>query len=403
MASTDRLIQNLFLCYERQLRAQKLPLKDLKAIDAIVQCRREEGGFSVYECEQENTLTRVAHSCRHRSCAVCAARRRRDWIESQKTRLLDCKHFHCVFTLPHEYLDLWRYNRKWFTATFFSVVSATLLEMIGERHGVTPGILMAKHSWGRQLSLHPHVHCVISGGGLTKKGEWKETGEFLLPIRQLKARYRRRFQQAIEAAYAEGELIVPSDQDRGAFRRLQRQTWTKAWSVRIEPRYAHGKGVLLYLARYLRGGPIDPRQIVRCDDEAIEFRYKDHRSGRTRLLRLKPAEFIRRVLEHVPESGQHTVRHYGLYAGAARKKRERCRAQIGGLIEAHGEVERKGETGSALVCRRCGAKLRLVSTHRRERGPKANSYRVEYPATIVQQADGPVSAAAKKTSSRLRL
>ena len=306
--ATSRVVQNILCCYKDQLSA--LPLKQKKALEAITRCRTAAQGLSAYECERtraatEGKLTLIAHSCRHRSCAVCGERQRHQWIEAQKRRLLDVPHFHCVFTLPHEYHGLWRYNQKWFVTTFFDVVRSSLMDSLGEekRHGITPGILMAMHTWGRQLTLHPHIHCVVTGGGLDAQGKWKETGRFLLPGRQIRALYRGRFQARIKEAVESGELELPPNEDIACFRRTYRRTYDKPWCVRIEPRYAHGNGVLIYLARYLRGGAIHPKQIRRCDGDGIGFVYKDHRDGRRKLLTLAPREFIRRLLQHVPGNG----------------------------------------------------------------------------------------------------
>jgi len=399
--TASRLIQNVLRCYKDQLPA--MPLKQLKAVDAITSCRTAARGVSAYECEHEKTFKLIAHSCRHRSCAVCGDRQRREWIEAQERRLLDVPHFHCVFTLPHEYHGLWRYNQKWFVSTFFDVVRSSLMDSLGneKRHGITPGVLMAMHTWGRQLVLHPHIHCVVTGGGLDACGKWKDTGKFLLPGAQIRALYRGRFQARIKEAFEAGELELPPGTGRREFERAYRTTFTKPWCVRIEPRYAHGKGVLIYLARYLRGGPIRPEQIRRCDRNGIGFVYKDHRDNRRKLPTLEPREFIRRLLQHVPETGQHMVRHYGLYAGACRRKRDLCRAEVGGIVEC-GPKRRAATSPRAPICRVCGHPLRLrwVQTARPR---KANSYRIGIGARYAQRDDEPVTAKAKKTSSSPRL
>ena len=242
---------------------------------------------------------------------------------------------------------------------------------------------------------------MVTGGGLDRQGKWKETGRFLLPGRQIRTLYRGRFQSRIKEALEAGELVLPPDQSAHDVRRCYRQAYTKTWCVKIEPQYAHGKGVLLYLSRYLRGGPIHPSQIRRCDSGGISFIYKDHRDKRKKELTLAPGEFIRRLLQHVPESGQHMVRHYGLYAGACRKKRNACREDVGGIME---EVSKTGASTSAMapICRACGHPLRLRWV---ERGKprKANSYRVQVPTRHVQQEDEPVTAPAKKMSTPMRL
>ncbi len=401
--STRTLIQNIFRCYEKQLRSQARPVKHLKAIDAIVHCRTAHLGMNVYECKQDLKLTRIYHSCRHRGCYLCAYSRREQWISAQRKKLLNCKHFHVIFTLAHEYLNLWRYNQKWFANALFAEVSGTLMELLVDkkRQGLRPGILMALHTWGRQLTLHPHMHCLVTGGGLDDGGQWKESGEYLLPVKLVKARYRSRMQARIKKAYESGELVLPPDHDGRVFWKLHKEAWSKQWSVRIEPRYAHGSGVMLYLSRYLLGGPLNPKQIVRCDADKIGFRYKDHRDKRTKVLELKTAEFLRRLLEHVPEPGQQVVRHYGLYASASRDKRNRCREQLGGIEEDVPGQEAGAARAVALRCVHCGQGLRLLSVIRG--GRKANSYKGESAQINVQQKDQPDMAEVKKTSSRMRV
>jgi hypothetical protein len=308
-----------------------------------------------------------------------------------------------IFTLAHEYLNLWRYNQKWFANAMFAEVSGTLMELLADtkRQGLVPGIQMALHTWGRQLTLHPHIHCLVTGGGLDASGQWKESGEFLLPVRLVKALYRGRMQRRIKEAYESGELVLPPDYGVGTFSKQHKSAWSKKWSVRIEPRYAHGNGVMLYLSRYMLGGPLNPKQIVRCDADKIGFRYKDHRDKRHKVMELKPREFLRRLLDHVPEPGQHVVRHYGLYASASRNKRNLCREQIGGLEECAPEKSSEATHIKKLKCADCGEKLRLLIVIRG--GLKGNSYKEERPGVKVQQYDQPDIAEAKKPSSRMRV
>jgi len=359
MAAPDRLIQNLFLSQLPRLQRQRHPLKHLKAIDAISQCRTRALGSTYFRCKDQHAPIEQLHSCRHRSCSLCASGRRQRWIEAQKPRLFDCPHFHVIFTLPHEYLNLWRYNDVWFTRALFHTSKTTLLTLLGDtaRQGFKPGILSALHTWGRQLNLHPHVHCLVTGGGLTASGEWKDSGDFLLPIKQVKSLYRGQFQARLKQAFEAGELILPPDMSRADFNRQFKAAYRKEWSVRIEERYAHGKGVLLYLARYLKGGPLNPAQIQRCDAAQANFKYKDHRDGRVKTLSLSLAELTRRLLDHVPAIGVHTVRYYGLYASSDKRSRERCIRSLGSLA---GVASERGIRVADMVvfCKTCGGVAR---------------------------------------------
>jgi len=355
------MIQKLFTSYAPKLAASRQPLKNIKAIQSISQCRTAGMGASYYACEDQHSFIEQFHSCRHRSCYLCAQQKRLEWIEKQKSRLLNRPHFHVVFTMPHEYLSIWRYNEAVMTGLIFKASKETLMELLeNERYqGISPGILMGLHTWGRQLNLHPHTHCLVTAGGLDFKGEWKDSGDYLLPVRVVKRVYRGKFQAYLKAAFDSGELKLPPDLERGKFIFTHRQLYKKEWSVRIEERYEHGKGVMLYLARYLKGGPLNPSQIKYDDEGNIGLRYLDHRDKRIKSLKIKPEQLISRLLDHVPAIGCHTMRYYGVYAPSSKKRYEVCLKKWGNLEEVEAGSSLK-ETSLVLYCKACGKKAPLI-------------------------------------------
>ncbi len=357
---SDRKLQKLFLAHADYLDNSSQPLKNKKAVYAIQHCRTKDMGESVYACESGHTPISILHSCRHRSCYLCAQKKRLEWIETQKKRLFNTPHFHVVFTLPHEYLNLWRYNEALFTSLIFKASKETLLELIGSDkfHGVTPGILMALHTWGRKLDLHPHTHCLVTAGGLDATRHWRSMGRFLLPVRVLKCLYRGKFQAMIKQAFEAGELRLPEDLTEQTFQSLFKSAYRKTWSVHVEERYEHGKGVMMYLARYLKGGPLNPKQLSQCDATHVRFHYKDHRTGRVNLLTLTRNEFFRRLLAHVPAMGKHTIRMYGLYSSASRDRREQCARLLGCIAESPAPPV-LGLKDMLPYCPSCGAPARL--------------------------------------------
>lgn len=353
-------------------------------------------GESYYACDEQHEGVRHFHSCRHRSCYLCAQRKRLEWIEAQKKRLLNTPHFHVVFTLPHEYLDYWRYNEAVFTQIIFKASQETLLELIGsERHWhCTPGILMALHTWGRQLTLHPHTHCLVTAGGLNAKGEWVEMDDFLLPGKVLKSLYRGKLQSLIKAAWESGELRLPGGTTEQDFWRTYRGLYRKDWHVRVQERYDHAKGVALYLARYCKGGPLNPAQIQASSAQAIELNYLDHRDRRTKRLKLTPMEFMRRVLQHVPVESLHTLRYYGLYSPAAKRKHAVAAERFGTVSQRACQVIDLREM--VLTCKRCGgpAKLRYQRWFTTRKGNSINREGGGLGASsgYVQQVDAPDNA-----------
>jgi hypothetical protein len=253
-------------------------------------------------------------------------------VEGQKERILKCDHYHVIFTLPHELLDLWRYNAHWFADQLFQACRDTVITLLKDpQHlGALPGIIMALHTWGRALSLHPHIHCLVSGGGLDEEHQWRAVRQdYLLPVAVVKSLYKGKLLARLWAALNEGELTLPAWQKRSDIQRLLRKLNSKNWNVRIQERYTHGKGVMLYLGRYVKGGAISNERIESVTPKSVTFHYKDHRDQRHKTLELKREQFIERVLWHVPETGQHSVRHYGLYSHHSRAKRNQCRRQLG--------------------------------------------------------------------------
>jgi len=369
----DRTLQKLFQAYKPVLDNTPQPLKNRKAITALTQCQTRDMGVSYYACPDGHEQWEQCHSCRHRSCYLCAEKKRVEWVEQQKQRLLDIPHFHVIFTLPHEYLSLWRYNEALFSGILFTASQQSLMELMGDKKygGITPGILMALHTWGRQLNLHPHTHCLVTAGGLTPAGKWKDTGEYLLPGKVLRRYYRGKVQALLKSALQAGELTLPPDMSVEDFWQRYRALYRKEWSVRIEERYEHGKGVMLYLARYCKGGPLNPEQIKGWGQDHIDMSYLDHRGKRIKQQRLTPLQLIERLLQHVPALGVHTVRYYGLYAPAAKAKYQQVLAQHGNL---EGVCTRRSlDLRTVLLyCKACGAPARLVCRTWR-RAPKGNS------------------------------
>lgn len=338
--------------FESYFATRKLPLKHHKAAHAIMRCRTEEQGGHERYCPEGHEGHIEYHSCRHRSCPKCSSQPKAAWAEKQFERLLPVDHYHVIFTLPHELLDVWRYNQKWCVDTFFHVVNATLMTLLKDKKhlGAQPGIIMSLHTWGRNLILHPHIHCLITGGGLTGEEQWKACkNHFLLPGRVVSALYRGQFLAALWRGVKRGEISLAGG-DTPAIEYQLKAAGKKKWNVRIQPPYDHGEGVMKYIARYVKGGAISNHRIQSADTESVTFRYRDHRDGKDKVQTLARDGFIARVLEHVAEPHQHMIRHYGLYGHQAKVKREQCRKMLGHSVQRPHKYEGKAEK----CCSVCG-------------------------------------------------
>jgi hypothetical protein len=281
------------------------------------------------------------NSCRHRSCPQCAYLQTERWLALQRARLLACDHYHVIFTLPHELNPLWLANVPLMTTLLFQAVRDTLGSLLADPKylGAQPGIIAALHTWSQTLVLHPHVHCLVTGGGLTPDGQWVAVRHgFLLPARVVMAVFRGKMVDALRQTVARGALALPKpmspQQWLNLLNRLGHPRKTR-WNVRIMERYRHGAGVVTYLARYLRGGPLKNARLVAYDGDCVTFTYRprqeeaDAGPASPPRMTLPVADFLQRWLLHVPVPQTRVVRCYGLYHPTHAAALTSCRTACG--------------------------------------------------------------------------
>lgn len=330
--------------------SRSLHPRELRAAQCIAGCGTRAMGAHVLRCPDGACELLQFHACRHRSCPRCAQSSRSRWIEAEFQRLLPCPHWHIVVTLPHELIPLWALNRSRFTSLFMRCVRESLLELMrhpryrGAPPGIIPGLLLSLHTWGRTLSHHPHVHCLLSAGGIDDTGRWRDLpSHWVLPVRVLQALLRGKLlgavSQAVAQAVGHGRWLLPPALTPELWRQLLRSLWRKHWNVEIRGPYDHGRGVVLYLARYAKGAPVPPHRFLELLDQPatpeLRMPYLDHRSGQQRTLHLSVNEFISRVLWHAPARGIHTTRHAGLYTAAHRHHHLAAQQQLRDPSESH--------------------------------------------------------------------
>lgn len=301
--------------------SRRLHPREARAAWCIANCYTAAMGSHWLACPLGHYSVEQFHACRHRSCPRCAQRPRAQWIDAELGRLLPCPHFHVIFTLPHELLALWAFNRSLLAKLLFDAVRCSLLELLADPRflGAIPGLLMSLHTWGRDLSRHPHVHALVSAGGLSPQLRWISTRQaFLLPLAPLRRLFCAKLLAALRSALAQQRLCLPPSLSAHGARQLLNQLYRKHWNIQINPAYASGRSVALYLARYVRGGPLPAGRSLHVSASAVSLSYTSHRDHQPHHLRLSPSQFIERVLWHAPPKGLHVVRHAGLYASACR-------------------------------------------------------------------------------------
>ena len=325
----EATIQMIFLLgYAYYDQAHRLPAHIREAAHCIMVCRTALLGGHTQACPDGHYKRHWYNSCKHRMCPLCAFTQIKRWLVKQKARILNTNHFHVIFTIPSEFHELWRLNTKIMTQILFKTSTETLFQLLEDKKylGARPGIIASLHTWTKILGLHPHLHCLITGGGLIA-GEWiKVSQSYLLPFGVVRNLFRGKFIAYIRKALCNGELILPAGMGPQQLKNLLNKLGRKKWNVYLKETYSHGTGVLIYMARYLRGGPISNKRIISIKDGKVTFNY-----GREKveLITMTLLEFIVRYLQHVPLPGSIRVRSYGLYHHSHKEKLELCRQLFG--------------------------------------------------------------------------
>ena len=366
------ILQLGYAAYERN---HQLPDYVRRAVWAILACRTAVLGGHVQACPEGHVEQVWYNSCRHRMCPQYAWVQTERWLAKQKARLLACEHYHVIFTMPHELNALWLANVEAMSRLLFASVHETLCELLGDAKylGATPGIIATLHTWSQRLILHPHIHCLVTGGGLNAAGQWVAVRNgFLLPMRVVMAVFRGKLRAAIRQGVARGTLALPAGKRWQQMENLLNKLGRTKWNVHIRERYPQGQGVLVYLARYLRGGPLSTRRLLAREGEQVLFRYEERPKGpggqaKPGTMRLPLEQFIGRWLLHVPPPHAVRVRCWGLYAHTHGAALPLCRPQVGqGPVEASEPVDgqpeaRHGTDAPAERCPVCGQRLVCVA------------------------------------------
>jgi hypothetical protein len=361
----------------REKRRGKLSRAHLRTLGAIERCRTAALGGHVYKCAQCGAKKNVYNSCRNRHCPKCQGLEKERWLAKRCAELLPIPYFHVVFTVPEELNRLAVSHPRLLYALLFRCASQTLLEIAADRKhlGARIGVLEVLHTWGQQLPLHPHVHCIATGGGLSIDGDWwvRSRPDFFLPVRVLKKLFRGKMLAALKEAVQSGEL---SASHLPALDPLYR----KSWVVYCKRPFGSPEQVLAYLARYTHRVAISNSRLVRLTDEGVTFTWKDYADhDRRREMTLSGEEFLRRFLLHVLPDRFVRIRYYGLLANRHREKAlALCRQLVPGppvskVAKTDWRQQLESLTGvNPMKCEVCGQPaLRLFGELAPVRAPRA--------------------------------
>jgi len=362
-----------------------LSLGQLRVMSAIEACRTAALGGHVMRCTDCAHIDIAYNSCRNRHCPKCQAAAAYDWLQARRAELLPVPYYHVVFTLPAPIADIAYTNKAVIYDALFKAASETLLRIAADqRHlGAKIGVTMVLHTWGSALTHHPHVHCIVPGGGISPDGQrWISCRKsFFLPVKVLSRLFRRLMCQRLAAAHAQGRLQFFGDNaplhDADTFRAFLKPLRRMEWVVYAKRPFAGPDQVLSYLARYTHRVAIANSRLVAFDGERVTFKWKDYRrEGQVRygVMTLNAHEFIRRFLLHVLPDRFHRIRHYGLFANG-----DRCEnlAKARALLHMPMSVQEaepgdpECEAPAPTPCPCCGGPMVLVEVFERGNVPRA--------------------------------
>ena len=366
-------LADIFRAHGHQIQA--LSAAQARAVNAIVSCRTAALGGHVRKCDGCQYVEQAYNSCRNRHCPKCQSLKRLQWLEARMSDLLPVQYFHVVFTVPDVLNPLILRNQRVLYNVLFRAASETLREVAAnpKNLGAQIGFIALLHTWSQTLLDHPHLHCVVPGGGLTPDGrQWIHCpANFFVPVRVLSCVFRGKFLEYAERSFASGELVFPGQiaslAEAGAFKQLLRSACKTKWVVYAKRPFAGPKQVLEYLGRYTHRVALSNNRLVALEDGKVSFTWKDYRDeGKRKTMTLEATEFMRRFLLHVLPKGFVRIRHYGFLGSPVHQsKLALCRALLGvSPQEQEKAADRLAQTWEhilerltgedPLLCPRCG-------------------------------------------------
>lgn len=343
-----------------------------KVLGALSACRTSRLGGSALACVDCGSVYYVLHSCRNRHCPRCQGIDKELWIEDRKQELLPVKYYHVVFTVPHDLLELFRFNRKVMCNLLFEKSWETISAFAKDPKllGAQPGAIAVLHTWDQQLGFHPHVHMIVPAGGIDKQGQWKSTkqkGDFLFDVKQLSNVFSAKFASKLRLLKRQGEIrkYVPRDLIK------------EPWVVYAKQAFGSPESVVEYLGRYSHRVAISNHRILKVSDTHVTFSWLNREAGyRRETATLTGVEFLERFLDHIVPPYFRRIRHLGFLSNRNKKKAiEKIRAQLltapiapPRLSRAEVLALRFGER-SVLQCGECGGALLLLESYPKERAP----------------------------------
>ena len=297
-----------------------------KTIKAIKNCKTEKLGAHKYVCDECGYEEIAYNSCRDRHCPNCQTGKKLKWIEARKEEVLNIKYYHIVFTIPSEMYLLALQNQKEMYKLLFKASAETLKELARDEKylGGEIGFFSILHTWGQNLIYHPHIHCVVTGGGLTELGKWVEKEEdFFIPVKVMSRKFRGKFLNYVKRSkklkfFGENKDL----ENPGTFNNLKQQMYEKEWVVYCKEPFKNAESVIQYLGRYTHRVAISNERILRVEEDKVTFKWRDYKDeNKMKKITITIEEFIRRFLIHILPPRFMKIRYYGIMGNKNKKKK----------------------------------------------------------------------------------
>ena len=296
-----------------------------KVIKAIKDCKTEKLGAHKYVCDECGHEEIAYNTCRNRHCPNCQFGKKLKWIEARKSEVLNIKYYHVVFTIPSEIYTVVLQNQEKMYKILFKASAETLQELAGDEKylGAEIGFFSILHTWGQNLMYHPHIHCVVTGGGLTEAEKWKEKEEdFFIPVKVMSRKFRGKFLSYMKNEklkyYGENEYLeYPENYDN-----LMQSMYNKEWVVYCKEPFKNAESVIQYLGRYTHRVAISNERILKVEDDKVTFKWRDYKdNNKMKEMTITIEEFIRRFLIHILPPKFMKIRYYGILGNRNKKKK----------------------------------------------------------------------------------
>ena len=299
-----------------------------RAAFCLMNCKSVRFGYNISRCDKCEYTDIHANSCRNRNCPNCQAVLKEIWIDARSSEVIDADYFHVVFTVPAQLNPLIYANQKILYGLLHKCSAETLLELSKDKKylGATPGIIQVLHAWNQELDYHVHMHCSISGGGITETGKRKRSkGKFFIPVYVLRDKFKGKFLAELQKLYQQEKLIFSRSCEKMKngyyWREFRDSLYQKDWCPYIKETFNGFGNAIDYLGRYTHRIAISNSRIISTDGGMVSFRAKDYRTNENKVVTITHQEFMRRFLQHVLPKGFQKIRYYGLLANRMKKKR----------------------------------------------------------------------------------